>query len=737
MANGIRELAVEDYKAGMSYPDIANKHGISLGTVKSWASRHWKKTEMQPSATATKKVAPTQPVATTPKQLNKIISDAVEENDELTEKQKEFCVIFIRNRNATQAYLKSHDCNYNTAMVEGHRLLRNPKVKAEIRRLKEIKNEALGDFSGDDIVELHMRIAFADITDYVEFENKLEPVLKNNEPVYAFKEDGEAFEVMRSKNELRLKPGTIVDGVLINGITEGREGVNIRLADKQRSLAFLERWFELNPMDKHRKNYDNRVLDLKEKELEGKSEPVITPSMEQYAAFKMAESYLWEMCRLRLPKLYTDEATYLKEWCQALQDFENDDNELLILEGPPRHGKTVTAKNAVQWYLGRNPSLRVIGASYNQKLARKLSKAIRNDIGETKASEKRIVFSDIFPGAKLKRGSAQVDLWQLDGSEQENYLATSPKSTSTGFGAEIVIIDDIIKNAYEANHKELLDDIYEWFTDTLYSRLEGKGKVILIMTRWATKDLIGRVVALYEEQGRKVRRITKKAFDGNRMLNPQILNKERYDNLIQTIGEDIVKANYDQEPIDLKGRLYGEFVTYEESELPKKIDGTFTVVDVADEGKDYLAAITYKQTGEKSFARDIYYTQDGQEQTEGELAQRLIDFGVDEALFESNSGGKSYSRHVEREYLKRCKEQGEIAKCQFKTFTQTKNKEARILSQSTAVIRRVYMPALWQKMWPRAHTDIVEYQRMGGNAHDDIQDALTMIVERHKEERNR
>lgn len=89
------------------------------------------------------------------------------------------------------------------------------------------------------------------------------------------------------------------------------------------------------------------------------------------------------------------------------------------------------------------------------------------------------------------------------------------------------------------------------------------------MTRWATGDMAGRLMQMLDEQGRKYRLISKKAYNSqtNTMLNPNILNKMQYELLIQTIGEDIVRANYDQEPIDIKGKLYKQFLTYNPADI--------------------------------------------------------------------------------------------------------------------------------------------------------------------------
>ena len=104
------------------------------------------------------------------------------------------------------------------------------------------------------------------------------------------------------------------------------------------------------------------------------------------------------------------------------------------------------------------------------------------------------------------------------------------------------------------------------------------------MTRWATGDMAGRLMQMLDEQGRKYKLISKKAYnkDTNTMLNDNILNKTQYDLLLQTVGEDIVRANYDQEPIDIQGKLYKQFLTYNPADI-KTVDnlsGTITFKEI-------------------------------------------------------------------------------------------------------------------------------------------------------------
>ncbi len=370
---------------------------------------------------------------------------------------------------------------------------------------------------------------------------------------------------------------------------------------------------------------------------------------------------------------------------------------------------------------------------YNAQLSRRSSKAVRNRILQNPEKGK-IVFRQVFPKVTIKDGSGSIDNWGVTGSDEDNYLATAPNAGSTGIGCDFLILDDTIKNKYEAYHKELLRALFEdWFQDTLYSRLEGKRKIIIVMTRWATGDMAGRLMQMLDEQGRKYRLISKKAYDGKIMLNDNILNYQQYQNVINTIGEDIVAANYNQQPIDIKGKLYKRFLTYNPADI-RSIDNPDGLIrfkeiraraDTADKGEDYLAMTIYGVTPDnKAYILDIYYTQDDMETTEIEAANRLFKYNPTVFRAESNNGGRGWSRAVKRHY-----EQMGGTKTVFKPYTQTLNKEARILSEATFIQDNIYFPMDWNSRYREAYNSMNEYQRQGKNEHDDIQDNITSIAE--------
>lgn len=246
------EKAEQDYMAGMKYKDIAEKYGTTINTVKSWKKRYgWNREEgahkSKKRCTQKSKGAHT---VTAP------IDDGTKEtlqNDDLTPEQQMFCIYYSRTFNAAQSYQKAYGCSYETAMVNGCLLLRNTKIKAEIERLKEIKRQQI--VAGtDDIVELQMRIAFADIGNYMSFGQK-----EIEDP-----ETGMKYMV----STVDLKESKDTDTQLLKEVKRGKDGVSVKLKDAQKAIDWLTKFFEMNPDDKHRKEFDKRKLDLELLKLE-------------------------------------------------------------------------------------------------------------------------------------------------------------------------------------------------------------------------------------------------------------------------------------------------------------------------------------------------------------------------------------------------------------------------------------------------------------------------------------
>lgn len=444
-----------------------------------------------------------------------------------------------------------------------------------------------------------------------------------------------------------------------------------------------------------------------------------------YAQLELARRDFWQYCKFTSPDFYTEDGPFLKDMAQRLQWFVEEAREqIMVVNLPPRHGKSRTATKFVQWLFGRyGKEIKVMTGSYNETLSGTFAKQVRDCIAEQKTLGVT-VYGDIFPQTRIKYGEAAAQKWALEGSGQANYLATSPTGTATGFGCNIMIIDDVIKNAEEAYNANTLAKLQSWFTDTMLSRTENGFKLIVIMTRWATGDLAGFILDSYPN----VVHINYKAVreDGS-MLCPDILSREDYELKTQNMNKEIIAANYQQEPIDIKGRLYSRFKTY--TDIPKEDGGPLfkyilNYTDTADEGGDFLCSICYGMYEDCYYILDVMYTKDAMEITEPATARMLTANNVGCAIIESNNGGRGFARNVEREL----KEMGN-RHTSVEPFHQSQNKVARILSNSTSVMNNLYFPVNWQDRWPDFAKALMTYQREGKNEHDDAPDALTGVYE--------
>lgn len=167
------------------------------------------------------------------------------ENPELTDKQRLFCLYYIKSFNATKAYQKAYDVDYFTAKAHGYELLQSVAIRDEIRSLKQNRlNRELLDES--DIFQKYMDIAFSDITDYVDFGTEEVPVMAMYGPVKIVdKETGEKKTLTKTVNVVRFKDGSAVDGTLISEVKQGRDGASIKLLDKQKALQWIAEHMDL------------------------------------------------------------------------------------------------------------------------------------------------------------------------------------------------------------------------------------------------------------------------------------------------------------------------------------------------------------------------------------------------------------------------------------------------------------------------------------------------------------
>ena len=265
--NPLSDKAYELYKSGKKMVDIAEQLGCEPATIRTWKNRY--KWDSDGSATFQKKSETKRNVS---QKKETLVDDGTKEtlqNDDLTPEQQMFCIYYSRTFNATQSYLNAYGCSYEVANAKGPLLVVKDSIHREIERLKEIKRQQI--VAGtDDIVELQMRIAFADIGNYMSFGQK------------EIEDPETGIEYMISTVD--LKESTNTDTQIIQEVKRGKDGVSIKLADRQKAIDWLTMFFEMNPTDKHRKEFDKHKLDLEllKLEMQAKESADDTPEQDNF-----------------------------------------------------------------------------------------------------------------------------------------------------------------------------------------------------------------------------------------------------------------------------------------------------------------------------------------------------------------------------------------------------------------------------------------------------------------------
>ncbi|MDL2258871.1 hypothetical protein LJC42_06960 [Eubacteriales bacterium OttesenSCG-928-K08] len=154
-----------------------------------------------------------------------------------------------------------------------------------------------------------------------------------------------------------------------------------------------------------------------------------------------AQKSFWNYSKLMNSKFFCDDRAYLRELGDTLQGvFEGtiinpntqEPYKKLMINLPPRHGKSYSVTLFNQWMLGRNNDTRIISVSYNETLSNRFARQVRDGIDATKLENSRMIFSDVFPTTQIKHGDASVQTWSLAG-QFFNFLATGFGGTMTGF----------------------------------------------------------------------------------------------------------------------------------------------------------------------------------------------------------------------------------------------------------------------------------------------------------------
>ncbi|MFI3303581.1 MAG: phage terminase large subunit [Rikenellaceae bacterium] len=427
---------------------------------------------------------------------------------------------------------------------------------------------------------------------------------------------------------------------------------------------------------------------------------------------------------------------------KLLEKFATGEIRKLIVTMPPQHGKSLGATTLLPAYmLGLNPDLRIAIASYSSSLASKFNRRVQR-ILESKE------YSEIFPETTIKRGakpanfirtSEEVEIINREGS----LLSVGREGSLTGNRVDCFILDDLYKDAMEANSPLIRENCVEWYTSVVKTRMHNQSCELIVFTRWHEDDLIGtltrrepfKIFTSFEQ----IDTIPTNTwlylnFEAIKTTNPTDLDPRKIGEalwascqseelLIEKRALDPLRFEcmYQGNPSTKEGLLYGDnFKEYEV--LPTLNMRRENYTDTADLGDDYLCSICYAVGSDGCiYVTDVVYTREPMEISEPLVASMLKEEGVSRATIESNNGGRGFARSV----------QALAPEVKVEWFHQSANKQARILSNSATVLHRIRMPAGWQQRWQSLAAHLTTYRRTyRANRWHDAADVITGIIER-------
>lgn len=215
-----------DSKGKMLLKDIAKAVGKQDTQIRRWKSLdHWDE-ELKGNVTIPKDNVTKQNNGIEKPPKTELLPEEIEtlNNEELTEKQRLFCLYYVRWFNATKAYQKAYSCDYSTAMVNGCKLLSNPKIKEHIQAIKDAKiKQAM--YTAEDLFQKMMDIAYSDATDFLSFGRRI------NE------------ETGLEYNYVDFLDSSEVDGTLIQEVKQGKDGCTVKLVSKEFALKWLDKHY--------------------------------------------------------------------------------------------------------------------------------------------------------------------------------------------------------------------------------------------------------------------------------------------------------------------------------------------------------------------------------------------------------------------------------------------------------------------------------------------------------------
>lgn len=446
------------------------------------------------------------------------------------------------------------------------------------------------------------------------------------------------------------------------------------------------------------------------------------------------ESYILYIESNRDPekKFYPPRRKALHPVVEALQELADDKLDLLAVSLPPGCGKTTLAIFYLTWLAGRIPDEPMLTGSHSNSFVR----GVYDECLRIMDKNGDYLWHDVFPLVNVVNTNAKdcrIDLGKCKRFETLEFTSIGTGNAGLYRAATLLYCDDLVSGIEVALSKERLDKLWETYTTDLRQRKIGdKCKELHIATRWSVHDVIGRLENQYGDSGR-AKFIVVPAMNEQDESNFDYAYGVGFNTNFYREQRDIMddvswKALYMNQPIERDGILYNSDELQRYFELPDTDpDAVIAVCDTKDRGEDFCVMPIAYQYGQRFFIEDFVCDNSNPDVVEARLVERLLKHHVHSARFESNSAGGRVAQKVQDEVRKK----GGITKVTTK-FT-TANKETRIIVSSGYVKEHFLFKdenyCKDHKEYRKAMDMLCGYTMAGKNKHDDVPDAIAMLVD--------
>ena len=421
----------------------------------------------------------------------------------------------------------------------------------------------------------------------------------------------------------------------------------------------------------------------------------------------------------------------------------------------PTHNSEGSSRKLPAFILGLNPDKKIAIGSYAASLARDFNRDVQKIIDTPE-------YYELFPDTFLSRSNKVTftNVYQRNSDVIEcvghtgSLRVVGRGGALTGKPVDVAILDDVYKDYSEANSPVIREAAWKWYTTVVRSRLHNDSQELIVYTRWHSDDLVGRLEKIEQIIDIKskedltnipagawvrinfeaIKTTDKTEFDPREFGQVLWERKHNLQSLMAKRKLDKVQFDclYQGQPGSAVGKLLQAFKTYTDWHEYGTLISRGNYTDCADEGSDYLCSICYNklvsrtatdETGKPVIfiaVTDVVYTDEPIEVTTSSVPMMLNREGTQYANIESNNGGRAFATIIEPK-----------TRAKIFWFTQTKNKESRIITNAGLVNYHIIMPFDWETRFPLFYEHTTNFLRnFKANAQDDNLDCLVGIIEK-------